>query len=264
MKKMIIILAIVLIGILAYYTFAQGLIIGPYKVLGIQGVQAESNALSEKIIEASKLTSSEYPKQISDLTDVAQELLTQRSNYESLVNISTDSEVEQAIQSKRYEIEFLWGKIGTHATAEGVTLKFEVIKNSAGEDIYDLKFAATGSYVGITDFIQDLEDDDKLNFRIENFKLVPATITTVLVDNTNPNMPNTNTPQTTTAETTDVLQATFVVKGIAINIPNVAVPGTPDQPANPNAEGTQEPNTPDVPTDTNSQNTNTTDTTTAQ
>ena len=38
-----------------------------------------------------------------------------------------------------------------------------------------LDFTATGSYVGIRNFVYSLEEDEDLNFRIENFKLTTGT-----------------------------------------------------------------------------------------
>ena len=38
---------------------------------------------------------------------------------------------------------------------------------------YDLNFVATGDYVGITDFIYDIENDSSLGFKIEGFKMEP-------------------------------------------------------------------------------------------
>ena len=39
--------------------------------------------------------------------------------------------------------------------------------------ICDLSFTAVGTYIGITDFVYALEDDEQLEFPIQNFKLVP-------------------------------------------------------------------------------------------
>lgn len=39
---------------------------------------------------------------------------------------------------------------------------------------YDLNFEATGSYVSVTDFIYDIENDSSLGFKIEGFKMAPG------------------------------------------------------------------------------------------
>ena len=48
-----------------------------------------------------------------------------------------------------------------------------ITKNSGSgtNGLYDLYFTANGTYVGITDFISDIENDSKLGFKIDDFKL---------------------------------------------------------------------------------------------
>ena len=110
------------------------------------------------------------------------------------------------MQNKSYAIEFLWANIGTHARNEGINLKLEIVSSSSGaSDVNDLKFTANGSYIAITNFVYALENDSNLNFRIENFKLVPYT-----------GGENRN---------NEILEGTFMVKNIAIegNTSNKAV-----------------------------------------
>ena len=55
-----------------------------------------------------------------------------------------------------------------------------------------MNFTAKGSYISITDFISDIENDSTLGFKIENFKMIPS------------------------GQEDGTLQATFVCKDIAI------------------------------------------------
>ena len=66
-------------------------------------------------------------------------------------------------------------------------------QDSMDNNFSDIAFTATGKYVGIIDFISALEDDSELNFKIDNFKMIP--------DGEN-------------------LQATFDVNGIRIKLEN--------------------------------------------
>ena len=104
-----------------------------------------------------------------------------------------------------------------------------------------MKFTATGEYVGITDFIYDIENDSSLGFKIEEFKLLPAT--------------------TQQSDGKTNLSATFTCKNIAINIDPSAI-AKPEQ--NENTEGqTQGENSTTDGNNTNSVNsTNTTNNTT--
>ena len=75
-------------------------------------------------------------------------------------------------QIEEYKVETLWVKLGTYATTEGTVLQMD-IKNSSkgGSGRYDLYFTVNGSYIGITDFISDIENDSMLGFKIEEFKI---------------------------------------------------------------------------------------------
>jgi len=41
------------------------------------------------------------------------------------------------------------------------------------ENVQNLAFSVTGQYVNIIEFIYAIEDDSELNFKIENYKMVP-------------------------------------------------------------------------------------------
>ncbi|MNS86949.1 hypothetical protein D3C72_1208710 [compost metagenome] len=71
-------------------------------------------------------------------------------------------------------MEYLWAQIDGHAKKEGVKIKFQLTTNMTASGTYDIGFTVTGGYVGITDFVYDIENDSKLGFKIENFKLVPG------------------------------------------------------------------------------------------
>ena len=68
-------------------------------------------------------------------------------------------------------MEYLWNKVGSYATREGVTLKWDVSSTGVNNK-YTLNFTTTGSYVGVISYIYALENDSDLLFRIENFKMV--------------------------------------------------------------------------------------------
>ena len=139
------------------------------------------------------MTSTDYQKAIDDLNDAIKQLENQKNNYEDMVNVSTDSQVEAANQTYNNTIDFLFVRIENHAKSEGVTMKMEVTRNSTGvNNVYNLNFTATGSYTGIEEFITGIEDDSKLGFKIEDFSMVAS------------------------SQSGDQLEATFVCKDITI------------------------------------------------
>ncbi len=196
MKKILLIIFIILIVFLGYVIVMNGMdFLG---VASIDGIQNQNDELNKKLQEVSTLTSTDYPKAITDLNDSAKQLLIEKQNYADLVQTSTTSEVISSTYVEKHNLEHLWVKIGNHATKHGITLKMDIVSSSGGaEGRYNLNFTANGEYVSISEFIAALEDDSTLEFRIEDFKLVPTTSSSSSENN---------------------LQATFVVKDIAINI----------------------------------------------
>ena len=193
MKKLLISVIILLILILTGITIVKGIELGPLKVLGILEIKDDNDKLDDKVKQATKLTSTDYQKAIDDLNDAIKQLENQKNNYEDMVNVSTDSQVEAANQTYNNTIDFLFVRIENHAKSEGVTMKMEVTRSSTGvNNVYNLNFTATGSYTGIEEFITGIEDDSKLGFKIEDFSMVAS------------------------SQSGDQLEATFVCKDITI------------------------------------------------
>lgn len=82
-------------------------------------------------------------------------------------------------QIERYEVETLWVKLGKYATSEGAIIRMDIVQGNTNET-YNLKFTVNGSYISITDFISDIENDSTLGFKIEEFKMLPTNIEGVL------------------------------------------------------------------------------------
>ena len=203
MKKLLILVLIALLVALSIFIVIQGVNIGSLEILGVKGIQSKSSQLDEKIQQAGKLAEKDYQQALNDVKTNTKKLQEEKKNYEDMTQISEDGDIQTANQIEKYEIETLWVKLGNHATTQGVVMKMDVKKGSA-QDIYDLQFTATGSYISITDFISAIENDSSLGFKIEEFKLVPSS-------------------------SGSDLQATFVCKDIAIkDVSQSAVTTTTD------------------------------------
>lgn len=230
MRKVLISALIILLLLLGGYLVLNKLEIGSLEILGVMDIKSESEKLDSKIQEASKLSSTDYQTELSNLNSSLKTLQKEKQSYEDLVALSNNEDVDAATKFEKYEIEYIWTKVGNHATTEGVIMKLEVTRGSSNtQGLYDLKFTVTGNYIGISDFIYDIENDDSLGFKIENFKIVPG-------------------------ENTDDLVATFVCKDISINIDETALSVQND--TNPDNASNNENNT-----NTTGNTTNTTDTT---
>lgn len=194
MKKLLLSIITVLVIILTGITVVRGFQIGGLTILGITEIKDKNDDLDTTIQQATKLASTDYQKKIDDLNEATKKLETEKTTYEDMVNVSTESEVQAANQSYDYDFDFLWIRIGNHAKREGVLMKMELTRNASGvENTYNLNFTATGIYAGISEFITDIEDDDRLGFKIEDFKMTSAS-----------------------SGDSDTLQATFVCKNIKI------------------------------------------------
>lgn len=194
MRKLLISVLIIILLVITIYMCYSGITLINLRVLGIKQIQNLNDELDNQISIASRLISTDYPTEVSNVSKSVKELKTQKENYESLITISTDEQVQVATKFEKYEIETLWVMIGNHAKDEGINMKMDISNSSVGAvGLYDLNFTVKGQYVGIADFIHDIENDSKLGFKIENFKLLPD-------------------------ENTNTLIGTFTCKDISINI----------------------------------------------
>lgn len=236
MKKLLISILILLLIALSIFIGLKGFKIGRIEVLGVKGIQEKNNQLDTQLEQATKLSTIDYKKVTEEVTQNAIKLTEEKKKYDDIIALNVDAEGEVA-QIQKYEIETLWVKLGNHATSEGATIKIEVTKGTnTTEDTYNLNFTAKGSYISITDFISDIENDSTLGFKIENFKMIPS------------------------GEEDSSLQATFICKDIAIKeVDTSAV--MPQSTRNTNTTNTSNTNSTNGNTNVNSTNrTNTTNT----
>ena len=220
MKKLLISILIILLLVLCGFAVTKGYNIGDFTVLGVETIKEKNEQLDETIGQATKLASTDYPKAISDTEADLKKLTQEKKNYEDMVTISTGDEVKQATQFQKYEIESLWVKIGNHAKSEGVVMKMDLLRGT-GDDNYNLNFTVNGSYIGITNFISNIENDSQLGFKIENFSMVPSSSKDITIKgisnssstinqstNNQTNNTTTNTNNTTSSNSTNTANST--------------------------------------------------------
>ena len=239
MRKVLIIILVILLIVLAYFTIFQGISIGNFEILSAWGIVGLNDELTAKIEEANRKIKNDLQSKRTELSQSVSTLLQNKESYYRVANVSTESEISKANTQETYDIEYLWLRIGRHARTEGVNIRMDVMNGTTGdENTKNLSFTVIGQYVAIIDFVSSIEDDSELAFRIENFNLLP--------DGTN-------------------LKATFDITGIRIKIENTtqSVSGTNNETA---TEGTATPdgatNTEATTTGTSSANTIDTNTTT--
>ena len=175
MKKLLILILIALLLALVGIVGLKGVQIWNIEILGIQEIQDRSAELDETIQEAGKLAQKDFQEAVQEVKDNSKKLKETKQEYLDMTAVSSESDVQSAAQLETYEIETLWVKLGNHATNEGATMKMDVTKGTnTTQETYNLNFTVNGSYISITDFISDIENDETLGFKIEEFKLVPS------------------------------------------------------------------------------------------
>ena len=173
MKKILILILIGLLLALSIFIVVSGFGLGRVEVLSFFGIQDKNKQLDETIQQASKLAEKDYKQAVSNVLENSKKLEQTKKEYEDMTAISAEGDIQLANQLQKYEIETLWVKLGNYATSEGVIIRMDVVNGSASE-VYNLKFTVTGSYISITDFISDIENDSTLGFKIEEFKMLPT------------------------------------------------------------------------------------------
>lgn len=204
-----IILYILLISLVIFSVFIVYKGIPEIKIKSYSSISQENKKLNTLITEANNQKEVEYKKK-SDALNTAHKLLeSNKESYQELLEIGVDSNGIPLSKIQEYEIEKIWITIGNYAKKEGVDVKMEITSNNSVAGTYDLNFTASGSYTSIEDFLRDLQGDNTLVFKIENFKLV-AGGTRSSTNNTVGN--------TASDESSGILTATFVCKDIKLNI----------------------------------------------
>lgn len=237
MKKILISIIIILLIGLGYTISVKSLNIGALKLESINDIKNASTNLEQKFNTSKEISAQTYPKSIEDLDNVVRDLKKVKQEYEAKTLNNPEAQTNLGvIQVEKYNIEYLWTIIGNYATKNGVTLTLDV-KSSNAEDVYNLNFNLEGTYIGITDFIYNLEDDSDLKFEIKDFKISSEKITTndkktkltgETTDEDNKEKTSSSTNQqnntTTQKETTTkksdgiTLYATFTVENVGINL----------------------------------------------
>ena len=224
MRKLLLIILIILLCVLGYFAIFNGISIGSFQVLSVSQIKDKNDKLDEEISQIETERESTFPTKTSELGRETDTMMEAKKTYLDLASVSTEGELKEANQEETYLIEFLWTRMGNHATQEGVKAKFEIVSGDTGEsDVHNINFTITGHYIAIINFISAIENDSKLGFRIENFKMVPGgddltatftarnirikseqtTTSTTSTQTTNTTTTNTNTTTNTTNTTVD-------------------------------------------------------------
>ena len=205
MKKILISVIGLIILIIIIVSAVKSIKIGNFSIFSINDIKNAGENLDEKIDEANTEEEQNYAKAVSDINKSIKNLKNTKEQYEEKVQMLGINSELGITQIEKYKIEYLWDKIGSYAKKEGLKIDLDIQETSIAET-YNINFTLTGSYVDITDFVYDIENDDELNYKVKNFKIEPTTTSTT-----------SNSGKTTTTTDTGTLKATFTVENIIIN-----------------------------------------------
>lgn len=173
MKKLLMLVLIGLLIALGIFIVMNGFEVAKVEVLSYTGIQNRNEELDKKIQEASKLAEKDFRKSVSEVQESSKKLEQVKKEYEDMTALNEDGAQNAVTQLERYEVETLWVKLGKYATSEGAIIRIDVVQGNTNET-YNLRFIVNGSYISITDFISDIENDSTLGFKIEEFKMMPT------------------------------------------------------------------------------------------
>lgn len=202
MKKTLISILGFLILILVCVSATRGVLVGKLKIYSINSIKAESLELDKKIEEANTEIQQNYASSLSKVETASANLTRLKKEYEDKIGADGTLGITQI---EKYKIEYLWGILGGYAKDRSVKAYLD-FKETSIKDTYDITFTVYGSYLGITDFLYDIENDDELNYRTKNFKIEPTEITS-----------KTTTENDVTDVDTLILTATFKVENVIVN-----------------------------------------------
>ena len=231
MRKLLLIVLIILLCVLGYFAIFNGISIGNFQVLSVSQIKDKNDKLDQEIAEIETERATTFPNKTSQLGSETDTMMEAKKTYLDLASVSTEGELKEANQEETYLIEFLWTRMGNHATQEGVKAKFEIVSGDTGEsEVHNINFTITGHYIAIINFISAIENDSKLGFRIENFKMVPggddltATFTArnirIKNEQTTTSTTSTQTTNTTTNSTTNNTTTTDTTNSTTGNTTN--------------------------------------------
>lgn len=176
MKKILISILIVLLLILSYFWIWHGIKV--IKIESVNDIKKASLKLEQHLDSANELDSQTYPNKEEELKKAIDSLKASKQEYENKSKYNTSESSIGNIELKTYKIHYLWTILGSYRKEENVKSLNLDLKTTETQDVYDLQITLVGSYVAITDFIYDMENDEQLNFEVKNLSIQPYTTTT--------------------------------------------------------------------------------------
>lgn len=220
-RKML--LACLMVAILAglVYTVWEGFELNGFEVLGYQAIEKKSDELDQAIDEYNIKNENSIPSKQNILSTNIEEYYVQKAKYEETLK-EKQAQLLSINEADYYDLDFIWTKVGNYARNNHLDIELNVTKNSLDQAemkyvISDLNFTAQAfinlngysydPFKNTADFINDLEEDARLEFEIRDLNMVKDEIKVIV---------NRGTEQEDEVETY-VVKTTFTVYNVPLN-----------------------------------------------
>jgi len=183
-KKILISVLIILLLILTYFALTRG--INFLNIKSINDIKIASDKLDNDFNKAIEISNKTYPAEMQGLEEAIKELKISKQEYENKSSYITAEDSLGVVTVKTYKIHYLWTILGNYRKDRGVESLNLDLKTTGAQNVYDLDFTLVGNYTNITDFLYDIENDEELNFEIQNFE-ISSEVESSVSGNTNNN-----------------------------------------------------------------------------
>lgn len=181
-KILIMFLITILLGGLFIIT-TQGMVLGGIVIPSIRTVMLNNQSLETNINNLQARINGEYKTAQLAVKTKETDLQKAKQSYQDKITYSTEEELQNANNIDKYEIGYLWTKLGVYARKNNLELQADLKdtgvtfenKDDASDSakMCDLNITITGEYLNVSEFVYAIENDNNLGFRIRNFSLVP-------------------------------------------------------------------------------------------
>ncbi len=127
MRKILISIVVCLLLIGSIFFMVNG--INKINIVGFKGLHEKNDKVEQKITELSNSISITFERTQSNLKRTANILQDSKTEYENQATLSSLNSSSYATQLEKYDIDYLWTRLGNYAKQEGVVIKIELVAN---------------------------------------------------------------------------------------------------------------------------------------
>lgn len=132
-------------------------------------IQDEKAEFDSKVKQLENLNKSGIPNASGEVDTELRNYAEKKDAYEQLKSTADEEQIAEANKIKIYLLDYLWIKVGNYANDNAVKFKMTPDAQNA-----TLAFDITGSYISVINFIYDIQNDEKLDFKLDGIVIEGA------------------------------------------------------------------------------------------